>query len=272
MTPPRRHGLDALAASLQQPVSAPRALDRPPATPTSLRATQRRALDWPMAKTEKQRQLVKVLCREVREAERDGEKTPSSCETSSKAGAADVSPERAGGRASQGGPDAECEVPAAALPAVRFEEAAESSAGSSDDDDRDDDDDGKEGFTRRHLIAAVAPSAGAMAGGAAGSFTGTVTGSLMGAAAGVPTAIFTFGLSVPLFSLVGGVAGFRMGGNVGCNLGEMGGQAISQMAAGHRDGTNRRHNPRSSSAPPSARGDSRSTYSRSTSRRPRRGQ
>merc|ERR1711953_1112647 len=63
-------------------------------------------------------------------------------------------------------------------------------------------------------------------GGSAGGFIGMTTGAVAGGIVGVVPALFTFGLSIPVFAVVGGGAGLCVGTAVGGTTGSVGGGAV----------------------------------------------
>jgi len=81
---------------------------------------------------------------------------------------------------------------------------------------------------------AASATGGAVALGAGGAATGVVAGGTLGAAAGLLPALFTFGLSIPVFAVVGGgcglVAGSTLGGATGAVAGAGGYQAYTRRA------------------------------------------
>lgn len=83
-----------------------------------------------------------------------------------------------------------------------------------------------------------ATAAGAVAGGAMGGVVGgtlgTAAGGVVGAAVGVIPALFTFGLSIPLFVAVGSGVGLCAGTAAGGSVGAIGGGAASYAGYKHR--------------------------------------
>lgn len=77
-------------------------------------------------------------------------------------------------------------------------------------------------------VTAASTAAGAVAGGT----VGTVTGGTIGAAVGVLPALFTFGLSIPIFAVVGGGMGLAAGGSAGA----VGGGAAGYYGYTYRKG------------------------------------
>lgn len=67
---------------------------------------------------------------------------------------------------------------------------------------------------RRHVVMG-----GAGAGAVAGGTTGAGAGALAGAAVGLIPALFTFGLSIPVFAVIGGGVGAAAGGSTGAAAG-----------------------------------------------------
>mmetsp|Transcript_26550 Transcript_26550/g.88021 ORF Transcript_26550/g.88021 Transcript_26550/m.88021 type:complete len:698 (+) Transcript_26550:37-2130(+) len=74
-------------------------------------------------------------------------------------------------------------------------------------------------------VTAASAVGGAATVGVGGGATGLLAGGLAGAAAGVIPAIFTFGLSIPLFAAVGGACGLAVGTAAGGVAGLVGGGA-----------------------------------------------
>eukprot|EP00928_Gymnodinium_smaydae_P023285 TRINITY_DN19275_c2_g1_i1.p1 TRINITY_DN19275_c2_g1~~TRINITY_DN19275_c2_g1_i1.p1 ORF type:complete len:437 (-),score=89.72 TRINITY_DN19275_c2_g1_i1:25-1335(-) len=81
--------------------------------------------------------------------------------------------------------------------------------------------------------AAAATSVGCgVALGAGGGATGLVSGGLIGAAAGIIPAVFTFGLSIPVFAAIGGGAGMFIGGATAGSVGLVGGGVAGYRMSG----------------------------------------
>jgi len=82
---------------------------------------------------------------------------------------------------------------------------------------------------------AASATGGAVALGTCGAAAGTVAGGTLGAAAGLLPALFTFGLSIPFFAVVGGgcglLAGSTLGGATGVVAGAGGYQTFTRRAA-----------------------------------------
>jgi len=82
---------------------------------------------------------------------------------------------------------------------------------------------------------AASATGGAVALGAGGAAAGIATGGTVGAAVGLLPALFTFGLSIPVFAVVGGgcglVAGSTLGGATGAVAGAGGYQAYTRREA-----------------------------------------
>lgn len=74
-------------------------------------------------------------------------------------------------------------------------------------------------------VAAASAAGGAAVLGTGGAATGLVAGGAIGAAVGLVPAVFTFGLSIPLFAAVGGGCGLASGAAVGSAAGAVGGGA-----------------------------------------------
>merc|ERR1711953_1035012 len=70
--------------------------------------------------------------------------------------------------------------------------------------------------------------------GGAGGAIGLAIGAVAGGVVGVVPALFTFGLSIPVFAVVGGGAGLCVGTAVGGTTGSVGGGAISYGFYGKR--------------------------------------
>merc|ERR1712039_676859 len=73
---------------------------------------------------------------------------------------------------------------------------------------------------------AAGATAGGVALGSAGGTIGLATGAVAGGVVGLVPALFTFGLSIPVFAFVGGGAGLCVGTAVGGTTGAVGGGAI----------------------------------------------
>merc|ERR1712217_453686 len=85
---------------------------------------------------------------------------------------------------------------------------------------------------------AQATAAGATVGGVtlggAGGAVGLATGAVAGGVVGILPALFTFGLSIPVFAFVGGGAGLCVGTAVGGTTGAVGGGAVGYGVYGKR--------------------------------------
>merc|ERR1711972_290482 len=73
---------------------------------------------------------------------------------------------------------------------------------------------------------AAGATVGGVALGGAGGAMGLATGAVAGGVVGILPALFTFGLSIPVFAVVGGGAGLCVGTAVGGTTGTVGGGAI----------------------------------------------
>merc|ERR1712048_818306 len=71
-------------------------------------------------------------------------------------------------------------------------------------------------------------------GGGAGGAVGLTTGAVAGGVVGLLPALFTFGLSIPVFAIVGGGAGLCVGTAVGSTTGAVGGGATGYGIYGKR--------------------------------------
>merc|ERR1712048_911658 len=71
-------------------------------------------------------------------------------------------------------------------------------------------------------------------GGGAGGAVGLTTGAIAGGVVGILPALFTFGLSIPVFAVVGGGAGLCVGTAVGGTAGTVGGGAVGYGVYGKR--------------------------------------
>lgn len=89
--------------------------------------------------------------------------------------------------------------------------------------------------SRRFKVTAASATAGAAAGGVAGGTAGTVMGAGAGALIGLPAALFTFGLSVPFCSVVGGGLGCAAGATSGSTAGGVAGGAAGYGAHTYRN-------------------------------------
>jgi len=76
---------------------------------------------------------------------------------------------------------------------------------------------------------------GAVVVGALGGAAGTVGGGVVGAAVGLPTALFTFGLSIPVCSVICGTLGGAGGTAVGSTVGLVGGGATGYGVYSKKD-------------------------------------
>jgi len=83
---------------------------------------------------------------------------------------------------------------------------------------------------RRVQVTTASAAGGAGALGAAGATAGCVAGGAVGACLGLLPAIFTFGLSIPLFAALGGASGLILGGAAGSAAGLTGGSAAGLAA------------------------------------------
>merc|ERR1712176_1317203 len=72
--------------------------------------------------------------------------------------------------------------------------------------------------------------------GTVGGGVGLVCGGAIGAAVGVPTALFTFGLSIPVCATVGAVFGGGTGASVGGTSGLFTGGVVGYQAYAHKEG------------------------------------
>jgi len=89
---------------------------------------------------------------------------------------------------------------------------------------------------KRTQVTAAGAFAGAATVGTAGAATGGVIGGLGGAAVGLVPAIFTFGLSIPVFAVLGAGCGVFVGGASGTALGFTGGGAAGFAGYNNREG------------------------------------
>jgi len=76
---------------------------------------------------------------------------------------------------------------------------------------------------------AASATGGAVALGTCGAAAGTVAGGTLGAAAGLLPALFTFGLSIPVFAVVGGGCGLLAGSTLGGASGVVTGAGCFQL-------------------------------------------
>jgi len=83
----------------------------------------------------------------------------------------------------------------------------------------------------RTKASAVSAVGGAVALGAGGGATGLVSGTVLGAAVGVVPALFTFGLSIPVCSIIGGGVGMATGSALAGAAGLLGGGAYGWRSA-----------------------------------------
>jgi len=95
-------------------------------------------------------------------------------------------------------------------------------------------------FQRPHARStAIGASGGGLVLGAGGGATGLVAGGILGSACGVVPAIFTFGLSIPVFAAIGSGVGACAGTIVGGTVGFLGGGAITYGVLSQQDGQSR---------------------------------
>lgn len=83
-------------------------------------------------------------------------------------------------------------------------------------------------------VTAASAAAGGVALGVSGGTVGLVGGGIVGAAVGIVPALFTFGLSIPLFAILGGGSGLCLGTAVGSTVGTVGGGAVGHGVYGKR--------------------------------------
>jgi len=83
-------------------------------------------------------------------------------------------------------------------------------------------------------VAAASAAASGATLGATGGAVGLAAGTLIGGAVGVMPAIFTFGLSIPVFAVAGGATGLCFGTVVGGTTGVVGGGAVGYGVYGKR--------------------------------------
>jgi len=79
-------------------------------------------------------------------------------------------------------------------------------------------------------VTAVSAAGGAIVVGTGGAATGLAAGSALGAAVGLVPAIFTFGLSIPVFATIGAACGTAVGTVCGGAVGLVGGGAVGYGA------------------------------------------
>jgi len=84
-------------------------------------------------------------------------------------------------------------------------------------------------------VTAASAAAGATTLGLGGAATGLVAGGTLGAAVGVIPAIFTFGLSIPVFAVIGGTCGTAVGTATGASAGFVSGGAAGYGAYTRRE-------------------------------------
>jgi len=84
-------------------------------------------------------------------------------------------------------------------------------------------------------VTAASAAGGAIAMGTSGAATGLFTGGAVGAAVGIVPAVFTFGLSIPVFAMVGSGCGLVAGTAVGGAAGLVGGGATGYGAYTKRE-------------------------------------
>jgi hypothetical protein len=84
-------------------------------------------------------------------------------------------------------------------------------------------------------VTAAAAVAGGASLGTAGGAVGATLGGVVGAAVGVVPALFTFGLSIPVFGAVGAAVGGGAGATVGGTTGLVGGGAAGYYGYAHKD-------------------------------------
>lgn len=83
-------------------------------------------------------------------------------------------------------------------------------------------------------IAAASAVGGAVLCGTVGGTAGTVVGGFTGAAVGILPAFFTFGLSIPVFAIIGSGAGLCLGATTGGGVGLVAGGAAGYGGAVYR--------------------------------------
>jgi len=86
----------------------------------------------------------------------------------------------------------------------------------------------------KNQATAAGATVGGVALGGAGGAIGLASGAVAGGVVGIVPALFTFGLSIPVFAFVGGGAGLCVGTAVGGTTGAVGGGAIGYGAYGKR--------------------------------------
>merc|ERR1712151_940107 len=86
-------------------------------------------------------------------------------------------------------------------------------------------------YDRRFQITAVSAGASTAVCGTAGAAGGVIVGGAVGALVGIVPALFTFGLSIPIFAIVGGGAGLVVGAAGGATVGFVGGGAAGCVGA-----------------------------------------
>jgi len=82
---------------------------------------------------------------------------------------------------------------------------------------------------------AASAAGGAVTLGTTGGVTGLATGTAVGAAVGLVPALFTFGLSIPVFAAIGGTCGMVTGAAAGGTVGAVAGGAAGYGAYAKRD-------------------------------------
>merc|ERR1711963_1202601 len=88
---------------------------------------------------------------------------------------------------------------------------------------------------RTFQVTAASATGGALACGMGGAAMGVVGGGFVGAAVGLVPALFTFGLSIPVFFVVGGGMGATVGATAGGTVGSVGGGATGYGVYTRRD-------------------------------------
>merc|ERR1712039_816587 len=84
-------------------------------------------------------------------------------------------------------------------------------------------------------VTAASAAGGAVTLGTTGGVAGLATGTVVGAAVGVVPALFTFGLSIPVFAAIGGTCGLVTGAAAGGTVGAVGGGAAGYGAFQNRE-------------------------------------
>lgn len=88
---------------------------------------------------------------------------------------------------------------------------------------------------KRVQVTAASATGGAVVLGTGGAAAGFATGGVIGAVVGVVPAIFTLGLSIPVFAAIGSTCGFAVGATVGGATGLVGGGATGYGAYTKRE-------------------------------------